>query len=418
VTARITGIDPTGSAFDRTARCAPSAALPQVFDANESSARDRGTAIHKYLERVAEHRKAGTEDPRAAALGEVDDEWRQTCNDVDLVELTSHLTLSTEVAVAYNWREDTARILFPVEPRIYEIDPDCEIAMTLDLVGAGDRVVYVGDYKGPYAWLPEPEQSLQLGVGALAVARIFKGRSAVVEYIRIRSDGTTRKFRGELDVFALEALAERVHRMMTDVHELRGAIAAGVTPNVTEGPYCRYCPARQHCPAKTALIRSVLADPAPISLREPITPANAAGVYAIVRKAKDAIAMVDAALYAYAKTERIPLGVDADGSLRFFGELRRPGNEVLDGATVHRVLAERYGGEAANAAVTMETTKKAIGDVARKHLGPDEKITKVVEAIVDQVRELGGATRKETCTTVEFTEAPDGQAKVRKRKSA
>ncbi len=408
---RITGIDPTGSSLDRTMRCPPSAALPQVFDANESPARDRGTAIHKFLERVA---AVGREE----ALAEVDAQWKEICSDIEIAKLADQLKLSTEIAVGYNWRNDTSRLLQPLEPRLYDVDTSCEVALTLDLVGVGDGEVYIGDYKGPYGWLPEPEQSMQLGVGALAVARIFNASRAVVEYIRIRSDGTPRKFWANLDTFGLENAAERIYTTMLAVDRLRGPIAAGTVPNVTEGPYCRYCPARQHCPAKTALIRNVLSDPKPIPYSQPLTPEEALTAYRKLKLVKEAISYVDAALYAYAKVEPIPLGPDADGSLRFFGELRRPGNEELDGPITHRVLTELYGGEAANTAVTMEVTKRAIGDVARKSLKDGEKITHVIDSIVDRVRDAGGSKRPETVSTIEFTVAPDGAAKVRKRKSA
>ncbi|HEU4431416.1 MAG TPA: PD-(D/E)XK nuclease family protein, partial [Myxococcota bacterium] len=312
--ARITGIDPSGSSLDRIARCPASAALPQVFDAGPSAARDRGTAIHAFFERVGEL-------GRETALAEVDEKWRPICEGVELATLP--VKLSAEVAVAYNWKADTARRLQPLEPRLYEIDPNCEIPLTLDVVGVAERSVYVGDYKGPYAWLPEPEQSMQLGVGALAIARIHDASHARVEYMRVRDDGTVRRFDASLDVFALEAAAERVQRTMAIVGEAREAIAAGVTPNVTEGPWCRFCPARQHCPAKTALIRAAAAQPAPISLREPLTPATAGQVYVQLKRWKEAFAMVEGALYAYAKDTAIPVGVEEDGTEVWFGEFTR-----------------------------------------------------------------------------------------------
>lgn len=421
---RITGLDPTGSTLDRISHCTASAALPQVFDGNEREDRDRGTSMHSFLHRVAELKKAGDADPRATALAEVDDQHRANCADLELAKLAPQLDMSTEVALAYNFLRDTARVLTPVAPRMYEVDTDEEVALTIDVGGVAvdpnskRASVYVGDYKGPYGWLPEPQTSLQLGTGALALARLHKARSAEVEYIRLRSDGTPKKFSATLDVFGLENAADRVADTMSSVKETRDAVARGAVPNVTEGPWCRYCPARQHCPAKTALIRSVLHDPPAISMREAITSENAASVYAMVRKAKDAIAAAEGALYAYAKVEPIMLGTDDDGALRFFGELRRPGNEVLDGAITHRVLAAKFGGEAANHAVTMEVTKKAITDVARAQLKPGEKITKVVDSIVDEVRKLGGAKRPETCTTTEYTLDAEGETKARKRKAS
>lgn len=413
----MTKILATGSQLDRVARCEASAALPQIVDANDEDREDRtrGSAMHKFLERVPE---VG----RETSIAEADEKHRAFLESIELAKLADRLSLSREVAIAYNFVADTARVLTPVAPRAYEIDSTCEIAMTLDLVGVGDDAVYVGDYKSGHAWLPAPEASYQLGAGALAVARLYRKSKAIIEYIRIRDDGSPRRFSAMLDVFGLDGVAMRLGELLADIPARRAAIAGGEVPDVVEGRWCRYCPARQHCPAKTALIRHVLSDPQPVPYLLPLTPESAQRAYKLLRPAKDALAQIEAALYAYAKTTPIPLGQEEDGSLRFFGELRRPGSEVLDGAITHRVLTERYGGEAANEAVTMETTKKAIADVARKNLkvgedGKPEKITKVTEAIYKRIGELGGSKHPETCTTIEYTVSPEGETKARKRKA-
>lgn len=401
---------PSGSQMDRIVRCPASAALPQIHDANPDDGRERGTAMHRFLERVPEI-------GREAALAETDEEHRTFCASIELATLADRMTLSRELALAYNWRSDSARRLLPLEHRAYEVDPSCEIPLTLDLAGAADAAVYAGDYKSGHGWLPEPAQSMQLGLGALALARLHDATDAHVEYIRIRDDGEPRRWRASLDIFGLEAAAERVRETMAGVERLRAELAVGATPNVVEGQWCRYCPARQHCPAKTALIRRVLSDPQPIPYLQPLTPESALRVYQLLSPARSALAQAEAALYAYAKVTPIPLGEDEDGSVRLFGELRRPGNEVLDGAIAHRVLTEMFDGEAANGAVTMDVTKKAITDVVRTHLQPGTKITAEAERVLARIRELGGARRPETTTTTEYTVSPDGDTKARRRKA-
>lgn len=406
---------PTGSQMDRILRCPASAALPQVLDANPSEHRDRGTAAHAFLARV-------DEVGREAALAEVDEQWRPFCAGIELAQLADRITLSTEVALAYNWRNDTARILDVLDARAYEVDPDAEIPLTIDLAGVADGTVYSGDYKGPHAWLPEPEQSMQLGLAALALARLHDAWSAHVEYIRLRDDGTTRRFSAVLDAFGIESAAERVRTAMTQVEELRALVKAGTVPNVTEGPWCRYCPARQHCPAKTAMIRSVLSDTArAIPYEVPITAQNAGAAYMMLRRAKDVIATLERGLHAYARESAIPVGEDPDGSMRFFGSLPREGNENLDGAIAYQVIAERYGAEEAAKAVSMEVTKKAITDVVNRNLdklAPGEKKTHAAASIVTEIGKRGGSHRKAIDKPCEFVVAPGGAPKLARAKKA
>lgn len=411
---RVTGIDPTGSSLDRIALCPASAALPQIteVDDNEESAKHRGSAVHKFLERVA---AAG----REAALAEVDPKHRERCESINTAKLADRLKLSTEVALAYNWREDTARILTPIAPRAYEVSDD-EVPATLDLAAhdAGSRRVYSGDYKGPRAWLPAPESSMQLGLGALALARIYDADEAEVEYIRILDQGEPRRFNATLDAFGLEAAAARIRATLGLVSEMRSAYEAGHVPNVVDGAHCRYCPARMMCPAKTAGMRAVLTGERRISLREPITPENASKFYAMVRTAKDLLAQAEATAYAYAKLTPIKVRDEEDGSIRYFGELTRPGNDVLDGAKAHLVLAKKYGAEAANAAVTMDVTKKSIGDAVKKHKPADATQKAEIESIIEEIDALGGISNPTTTTTTEFTVSPNGEAKARKRSAA
>lgn len=405
----------TGSQLDRVVRCNASAALPQIYqgsvdDEDDASPRARGTAIHAYLERCA---KVGHEE----ALADVDDQWRAVCSDVDLAKLVKQLAMSPEVAFAYNWKTDTARQLVLAAPRAYDIDDECEVALTLDVAGSSPDAVYVGDYKSGHGWLPDPGESLQLGLGALALARAFDRDAAEVEYIRIRDDGTVRKFRARIDVFGLQAIGDSIRGAMVRVAELRARIREGLIPDVVEGPWCRYCPARQHCPAKTALVRHVLGDPQPVPYMQPLTPESALRAYQMLAPARAALKQVEAAIFAYAKLTPIPLGVDEDGSERWFGELSRPGNEEFDGRVAHSVLAELYDGELANSAVTMEVTKRAIGDAVRTRLTPGEKITHATEKVYDLIRKRNGASRPTTTTTIEYTKSPDGDAKARKRRA-
>lgn len=410
----IVGIHPTGSKLDCVGRCPTAAALPQIESFPEDDGKNpraKGTGVHRFLELAAE---VG----RDAALEQVDEEWRPLCAEIQMERLTRQLACSTEVALAYNWRADTARRLFPIERRAYEIDESCEVAMRLDLVGVSDDAVYIGDWKGPHAWLPRPQDSYQLGTGAVAAARLFGRSRAVLEYIRIRDDGKPLKFDAELDVFGLEAAAERVRAAMQAVELVRGVIAAGQVPNVTEGPWCRYCNARASCPAKTATIRQLVLDTQPIPFKQALTPESAARAYAMYFPMKAALKQVEGALYAYAKLDPIFVREEEDGSQRWFGELIRPGNEEIDGPIAHAVLTQLYSGEVANASVEYTATKTAIGAAVRAALPAGEKLAPALRTVYAAIDKRGGLHKPTTCTTTEYTISPSGEAKARKRKAS
>ena len=401
----------SGSTLDRVVKCEASAALPQIVDDEDNDAKDRGHAVHRFLERVP---VIG----REAALAEIEEKHRNLCADIELAKLADRLSLSREVPIAYNWVADTARLLERDDRGRLLVDRSCEVALVVDLMGASDRSVYAGDYKTGYGWLPDPDRSFQLGGAAVAAARLFGARRAHVEYLRIRDDGTVRRKYAELDLFALDEIAGDIATAMTRARALRLKVLDGFVPNVVEGPWCKFCPARQHCPAKTALIRHVLGDPQPVPYTAPLTPEIAVRAYEMLKRAKEGLKDIESAIYAYAKTTPMFLGYEEDGvTERWFGEYSREGNDVLDGKVVHRILTARYGGDEANKAVTMESTKKAIGDIARAHLQPKEKITKVVESIIEEIRAAGGISNPTTCTTVEHTVAPGGEMKLRKRRT-
>lgn len=403
--------NPTGSGLDRIARCEASAALPQAVDASEDDKdREAGSVRHKFLERVP---VIGREE----ALGEVNPKHRAMCEDIQLAKLGDRLKLSTEVALAYNWKTDTARILKPVAPRVYDIDSTCEVAGTIDLAGMSEDRALAGDYKGAHGWLPHPSASRQLGLAALSLARIYERDMAEVEYIRLLDDGGSIPFRATLDGFALDDIASEIRGIMERIPEQRARVESGIVPSVVEGGWCRRCPARHACPAKTAMVRAVISDP-PTPYSTGITPQNAREAYLQLQKAKDAIKIFEAGLFAYAKLTPIPIETQTDGSVRYFGELTREGNDELVGSVTHAVLAKHYGGEAANKAVTMEVTKAAVKDVIRPNLKPEEKITHVFDAILEEIDAAGGIKTKTTRTTTEFTISPDGEAKARKRKAA
>ncbi len=210
-------IEITGSKIHRVWQCPASAILPQIDrdDDNHELARERGSAIHAYLERVAQ---VGDE----AALSEIADEGlRSLLRAIDVSALPTHL--ATEVAFAWNWRTRTARELGRNLGRGYTLvtmpPTEDEIACTLDLVGeqelqGGRRRGYVGDYKSGHSKLPSPERNGQLLLGALCARAIYRLDDCVVELIHIHSDGDHHKVRRIVDEWDLDTFADELARAM------------------------------------------------------------------------------------------------------------------------------------------------------------------------------------------------------------
>jgi hypothetical protein len=199
---------------------------------------------------------------------------------------------------------------------------------------------------------------------------------------------------------------------------VRQVVDAGRVPNVTEGPWCRYCNARAACPAKTATIRQLVLDTQPIAPMKVITPEDARRAYAMFHPMKQALKQVEGALYAYAKLDPIFVRTEDDGSERWFGELERPGNEEVSGPIAHAVLTEIYNGQVANAAVEYTATKTAIGAAVRAALPEGEKLAPALRAVYAAIDKSGGLHKPKTCTTTEYTISPSGEAKARKRKAS
>jgi hypothetical protein len=124
------------------------------------------------------------------------------------------------------------------------------------------------------------------------------------------------------------------------------AIAAGATPDVTEGEHCRYCPAHPYCPAKTALVRSMAAafdsseDGADLAQVVSVLPVEAVGLawqrLGLLRQHLD---RVEAAL-----RERIGLegSVPLPGGKRVLRIVETQGREYIPAAAA-RALLTRLG---------------------------------------------------------------------------
>lgn len=389
----------TGSKIHRVWKCPASAALPQIDSEDEPSpARDRGTKIHTFLERVG---NVG----RDQALAE--------CTDPELYPLLVAIDtdalpagLACEVAFAWNWRTQSARELGRGIGRNYELTAapptEDEIACTLDLVGVGQLTRgYVGDYKTGHSRLPAPDQNGQLMLGALCVQSVYNCDDCVLELIHIHRDGDHHRVRRTVDAWELAAFAAELAAAMDLVGHWRAEHAAGRAVSAHEGAHCAHCPAFNSCPAKTALIRAIPRELAAMGvapelddkgklIMQPgyITAATAADTWMFLERLEDVVDRAKQEICGIAAVAGdIPL---PDG--RVIGRLQTE-RRVLDGRIGAEVIEERYGRQTRDEVVELKLSITAVQKAVTKHLKPGQKVTGkdgVLDVVLAEIERRGG----------------------------
>lgn len=243
---------PTASALDRTIKCPASQALPHITEPPGKAAR-KGTSIHTYLEHV----DGGKNVEGAIAL--VPEEHQPLCRAIDPSDLPTDKSLyAAEVAVAYDYATGKGRMLGQGKSRNYGQLSPTEIAGTSDVMAWG-QYLKVSDYKTGMGYVPAAKGNPQLLLIALAGTRALGLDTATVEIIRVNETGPPVRDLAEVDEFDLDSFALKVKQTMASVQVAATEIEAGRTPDVREGGWCKYCPAKQACPAKRGLLADLVA---------------------------------------------------------------------------------------------------------------------------------------------------------------
>lgn len=393
----------TGSKIHRVWKCPASAALPQIENDDDGSpARDRGTKIHAYLERVG---AVGREQALAECT---DPDLHPLLLAIDTDALPTHL--GCEVAFAYNWRTRTARELGRGIGRNYELTAvpptDDEIPCTLDLVGeglgdSGGRRGYVGDYKTGHGRIPAPDQNGQLLLGALCAQSAYACDDCVVELIHLHRDGDHHRVRRTVDSWDLGAFAAELAAAMEQVQHWRAEHLAGRSVSAHEGSHCDHCAAFNACPAKTALIRAIPRELVALGVAPEIdergklvmqsgviTAANAADIWVFLERLEDVVDRAKAEICGIAAVAGdIPL---PDG--RVIGRLQTE-RRVLDGRIGAEVIEERYGRQTRDDVVELKLSITAVQKAVTKHLKPGQKVSGkdgVLDVVLAEIERRGG----------------------------
>lgn len=394
----------TFSTLPLAATCAGSAVIPPVDDDNEESeARDRGTAIHAFLERVAQIRAARPEvdsdAARAIALGEVgESDYATALRGIDLDTLPAHL--AGEVALAWDWRTRRGRELGRNLGRRYPALGPTEVAGTVDVLGLDTPTVYVGDYKTGRTRYARPGSYLQTVAGALAAASALGATRAVVELVYLDEDGRSWPVRDELDEWDLASAAESLSVVMDRVTALGTDYRAGVAIPLSTGPHCARCRALKNCPAQTALVRALPSDVVELVDRpDYLSPERVADTFRRVEEMKSLLARVESEVFALAAREG---GIDL-GDGRVLGPVEWE-RERLDGSAAHDLLATWYGTAVARDAAKLSVSKEAARAVIANRLQPKEKLsTKRGDGVFDRflaALRASGGVRTESGTSI------------------
>lgn len=294
--------------------------------------------------------------------------------------------LRSEVAFAYDPEADAARELGEDVGRRYErrgADMAREVCGATDLFAVAlDRSeVRVLDMKGRSYSDP-----WQLRAQAVAVSRRHGIDRVVAVFAYHQEDGGF--VFGEtmtLTALELDGIAGDLRAMKGEVARAFAVVEAGREPDVSEGPWCRWCPAFKHCRAKVGLVGELTRWSGP---QGGLDEARAAQAAMVLERFADLVKAAWAELYEYARTTPIRL---PDG--RTFGMWPGRSTEmVVDVPRALDVLWEQIDEHSKMAVGTDKTSiEEAVKAWARANKKP---IGKAVETVMQELRGAGALQKR------------------------
>lgn len=363
----------SASNLDRVMLCPASAILPQWKKPVGGGAK-RGSIIHAYMEDVV---RAG----RVTALDNVPPEFRDECAGIDVSHIQGWAP-HVEEAFAITLRHDgySVRPLNgrPVDGSRYPdmADDALEIPGRLDLFDE-ERV---DDYKTGHGDTPH---YWQMRFAQLAVWNQY-GWTPPARTLHLQPDGTwsPRVVAAALNPARGEdkAIAWLMHATLERVERYRREHRAPEKEDIKPGEHCKYCPAKQTCPAYTNMIQ-VAAGVGPEGVLREAWEKNKADAWDLAGLMKDAAATLEEDLKALAVLDDINLN-----NGKVLRQVMKEGNEYF--TNVDRVVAEVEGvAPGAAAIVKRSLTKTAIKELLDTKLGKDAG--KVNTSLLQNLRDMG-----------------------------
>jgi hypothetical protein len=355
---------PSASSLDRADNCPPSHFLPRVMDVSSAAAL-LGIAVHDFIVCA----RAEGEGAALAAIPE-DAEHRVFCENLRLDRLPEggHL----EVAYAYDPRTGTARILgYNIGRRYKEHGLQAhEVPGTADLVGvAGDTVIVI-DWKTGFYNLGPAKRAWQLRFLALCACRVLGLSKARISFWYLKESGDIFEETAELDAFDLDDIADELVALLA---RLQAAAAnAAPVPDVSRGPWCRFCESKDHCPG----YRNLVGELVQLQTGAPLAREDRATAWMLLERVRPVLDMMDAQLRDWAVEDPIRL---PDGRVVKQVMVSR---ESLDEKVAYDVLREQLGAEIADRSVTRKVSKNALHEAVR---GPAKATGQTMKSLEEKL---------------------------------
>jgi hypothetical protein len=358
---------PSASALERAFNCAGSEVLPHYGSTSTDS--ERGTSAHVFIARA---REIGRD--QALAERPNDDPYRALCEAIPLDRLPAGG--SHEIALAWNYVTDRARVLAVNEARDYSDQRDTEYVGTFDYVGVDGDVGVLIDWKFGYRYLGTAQRSRQLRFGALAVARLKGLDSVRVAYFFLRDDGSYGVSWSRFDAIDLADIAD-------DHRALAAQLKQADRNTLHQGDWCDYCPAFTSCPAKMQLAHEIGSSSALVDIEpriEAMTDAELGAAYTKLLAFEDVAERVKKAIKQRAAVAEVDLG---DG--RVLGAVQWP-YTIVNASIAYQAITELHDAKTAEEAAPRSVTLTAVKKLGKATLAEIERRGGVVTGSKPQVR--------------------------------
>lgn len=297
----------SASNADRVVACPASDVLPQIREENEAA--EKGTIIHEFLQGLTMF-----PGEREQLLARVPDAHREYCRRLDITPVLNGLTVvGVEMAYALNVASQTVRFIGSNIGRNYGRLDRYEVPCTLDVEAIRtDGTPVELDWKTG-RFMDEIENRWQRRICATAMILKHGTSEAGSANVYTRDDGGLYPDRCDFSIVDALGFCAELKSAIDRRDYAAEVITAGRVPDVYPNTekQCKYCPARDACPATTALVRSFtreLATTDMLAAIEVATPEEQGFALGRVKQFASLAEVIEKRLKAIAKERALPAG--------------------------------------------------------------------------------------------------------------